>query len=382
MDFRLTDEQQAFMATFSKFVDEQIVPNGYDVDHSGDFPWANYKALAEVGYNGLGHPEAFGGSETDPICNVLAQAELARGCASTFLSASASVGLFGAPVRDFASDELKSEILPGLIKGETVGAWALTEPGCGSDAAAMTTRARKTEHGWALNGTKMFITNGHCADWVMVLAKTDPEAGHQGVSAFVVRKGTPGFRAGKPLEKMGVRGSPTAELVFEDCEIPAEWLVGAEGEGFVQAMKTLDQGRIGMSAFGVGIAQAALDEAVNYAKERVAFGRPIIKYQPVHFPIADMKIDIDGARLLMLRAAWTHARGEAPQALLSAAKLFATEAAVRCTDRAVQIHGGYGYMAEYRVERLYRDARLGPIGEGTSEIQRGIIARETLALFS
>jgi alkylation response protein AidB-like acyl-CoA dehydrogenase len=228
----------------------------------------------------------------------------------------------------------------------------------------------------------MFITNGHCADWIIVAARTNAEAGYGGISNFLVQKGTPGLSASEPLEKMGVRGSPTAGLYFEDCEIPRECLLGEEGLGFVQAMKTLENGRIGMAAYGVGIAQAALDEALKYAKQREAFGRAIIKFQAVHFKLADMKTEIDGARMLMYRAAWLHGRGECPQALFSAAKLFGTEAAVRCTDRAVQIHGGYGYMAEYRVERLYRDARLGPIGEGTSEIQRRLIAQETLALFA
>ena len=382
MDFRLTEDQLAFQRTFAKFVDEVIVPRGYDVDHCHDFPYANYKALAEVGYNGLGHEERYGGSAADAISVALAGEELARGCASTFLSAGASVGLFGGPVAAFASDEMKSEIIPGLVRGELVGAWALTEPHCGTDAAAMKTTARPTDKGYVINGSKMFITNGHCADWVMVAAKTDPEAGYGGVSNLLVHKDTPGMTASEPLEKMGCRGSPTAALYFEDCEIPREWLVGGEGSGFLQAMKTLETGRIGMASYGIGIAQAALDEAIAYAKQREAFGKPIIKFQPVHFKIADMKTEIDGARMLMYRVAAMHERGECSQAQYSAAKLFATEAAVRCTDKAVQIHGGYGYMSEYRVERLYRDARLGPIGEGTSEIQRRLIAQETLALFS
>lgn len=381
MDFRLDADQKAFHATFSRFIDSTIVPRGERVDRGKEFPRDSYRDLAQIGYCGLGIEERFGGSTVDPVSSYLAQEELARGCASTFLSVGASVGLFGLPVRLFASEEMKSEILPGLARGESIGAWALTEPHCGSDAAALKTSARRTDRGWVLNGSKMFITNGSCADWVLVTARTDPDAGHLGVTSFLVKANTPGFAAGASLEKMGCRGSPTSALHFEDCEIPHEWLVGGEGAGFLQAMKTLEFGRIGMAAFGVGIAQAALDEALKYAKERSAFGKAIIRFQPVHFKLADMRIAVDGARILAMRAAWLHGRGECPQALFSAAKLLATETAVRCTDLAVQIHGGYGYMAECRVERLYRDARLGPIGEGTSEIQRRLIAQETLAMF-
>ncbi len=379
MDFRLTDDQRTFKESFRRFLSETVAPRAADVDRAGVFPHANYKDLAGFGYNGIGHPEEFGGTTLDAVATVIAQEELARACASSFLSIGASVGLFGVPLRSFASREMQSEIIPGLVKGELVGAWALTEPHCGTDAVAMKTRARKTDKGWVLNGSKMFITNGNCADWVMVAAKTDPDAGHAGVSMFLVHKDTPGFEAGPSLEKLGCRGSPTSGLFFEDCEIPDEWLVGPPGQGFLLAMKTLESGRVGMAAFGLGIAQAALDASLKYARERTAFGKPIIKFQPVHFKLADMHVAVEGARLLAYRAAWAAASGTASQSLYSAAKLFATEAAVRCTDMAIQIHGGYGYMAEYPVERYYRDARLGPIGEGTSEIQRSLIARETIA---
>jgi len=383
MDFQLTKDQQDFREGFARFVDDVIIPRSEGVDQAeGVFPAANLKSLAEIGFTGLGHEERHGGSQTEALLCAIAGEELARGCASTFLSVGASVGLFGNPIRQFASDELKSEILPGIISGDLIGAWALTEPHCGTDAAAIKTTAKRTDRGWVLNGSKMFITNGPDADWCLVAAKTDPEAGHGGISNFVVRKGTPGFTSGAPLKKMGLRGSPTSALFFEDCEIPAEWLVGGEGAGFLQTMKALENGRVGMASFGVGIAQACLDESLAYAQQREAFGRPILKFQPVHFKIADMKVAVDGARMLSWRAAWLHGEGRCSQSLYSAAKLFATEAAVKNSDLGVQIHGGYGYMSEYRIERLYRDARLGPIGEGTSEIQRKLIAQETLAAFS
>jgi len=382
MRFQLTDDQKAFLDACRNFVNEQVLPQAAEVDERGVFPRSTYEKLGELGYLGLGFDERYGGTPADAITRVLIQEELARGCASTALSTGASTVLFGLPVQEFATEEAKDEILPGLIRGELIGAWALTESHCGSDASAMKTTAERTEQGWVLNGSKMFITNGPDADWVVVVARTDLEAEHDGLSSFLVKKGTPGFTAGGALDKMGCKGSPTSALFFENCLIPNEWLLGQPGDGFSQLQWTLERGRIAMASFGVGIAQASLDAALKYAQEREAFGKKIIRYQPVHFKIADMKIEVDGARILMLRAAWLHERGEASAGLLSAAKLHATETAVRCSDRAVQIHGGYGYMREYPVERLYRDARLGPIGEGTSEIQRRIIARETLQQFS
>ena len=382
MHFSLTDDQRAFKQSFGRFVDETLVARGEGVDRAGVFPADNNADLARMGYHGLGMPEEYGGTPVDPVTHWIAQEEVARGCASTFLSVGASAGLFGIPVREFASAEMKSEILPGLIAGDLIGAWALTEPHCGSDAAALKTTARRTDRGWVLNGSKMFITNGNCADWYVVAARTDADAGHAGVSSFLVKRGTPGFDQGPSLEKMGCRGSPTSALYFEDCVIPSEWLIGGEGTGFVQAMKTLQNGRIGMAAYGVGIAQAAFDGALTYSQQRPAFGKPIIRFQPVHFKLADIQIAIDGARLLGMRASALLGSGASSGSLYSAAKLYATETAVMATNKAVQIHGGYGYMAEYRVERLYRDARLGPIGEGTSEIQRQLIARDTLAAFA
>lgn len=374
MRFTWTDDQQRFREQFARFVDERIAPRAAEVDKAGEFPWANQKELAAFGYHDL-----VLGQGADPVVVAIAQEELARGCASTFLSVGASAGLFGLPVLRFARPELKERILPALRAGEIVGAWALTEPHCGTDAAAMRTTARRTDRGWVISGSKMFITNGPVAHWVVVAAKTDPEAGHAGISLFLVERGTPGFTSGPPLAKLGCRGSPTSALHFDECEVPEDHLVGDHGGGFIHAMQTLESGRIGMAAYGVGIAQAAFDAALKYAQQREAFGKRIVQFQPVHFKLADMRIEIDGARLLLYRAAAAAAQGNCPQSLFSAAKLYATEIAVRCTDRAMQIHGGYGYMEEFPVERLYRDARLGPIGEGTSEIQRRIIAQDTLA---
>ena len=382
MQFALNPDQEVFEEACRRFVNEQLLPRAAQVDAEGCFPVENYRALGALGYLGLGFPERFGGTPSDAITRAIANEELARGCASTALSAGASNTLFGQPLQEFGSDELASEVLPAVLRGEQIGAWALTEAHCGSDASAIKTTARRTDKGWVLNGDKMFVTNGPVADWVMVAAKTAPDQGNKGVSSFLVRKGTPGFSAGQALDKMGLRGSPTSTLHFDDCEIPGEWLVGTENAGFKQIMWTLSHGRVAMAGLSVGIAQAALDEAIAYSGQREAFGKPIIRFQPVHFKIADMKIDVDGARLVTRKAAWQLERGDCSQALLSSAKLFASEAAVRCADRAVQIHGGYGYMREYRVERLYRDARLGPIGEGTSEIQRRIIAAETFDLFN
>ncbi|MBN92899.1 MAG: acyl-CoA dehydrogenase [Deltaproteobacteria bacterium] len=382
MRFQLTEEQRSFVDTCRNFVNEEVLPQAAEVDERAMFPRATYGKLGQLGYLGLGFDERYGGTPSDAITRALVQEELARGCASTALSTGASTVLFGLPVQEFATEKIRDEILPALIRGELIGGWALTESHCGSDAAAMKTTAERSDAGWVLNGSKMFITNGPDADWVVVVARTDQEAGHEGLSSFLVKKGTPGFTAGGPLDKMGCKGSPTSALFFENCVVPSEWLLGEPGDGFAQLQWTLERGRIAMASFGVGIAQASLDVALAYAQEREAFGKKIIRHQPVHFKIADMKIEVDGARILMLRAAWLHERGEASPALLSAAKLHATETAVRCSDRAVQIHGGYGYMREYPAERLYRDARLGPIGEGTSEIQRRIIARETLQQFS
>jgi len=293
------------------------------------------------------------------------------------------VGLCGIPIAIFGTEEQKKKYIPGLITTDLVGCFGLTEPEAGSDAISIKTTATKKGKNWVLNGTKTFITNGSICDVAVVMAKTDPTGGKgRNVSSFIVEKGTKGFSAGKPMDKMGYRGSPTAELIFEECEVPGENLLGTENEGFIQAMKTLEYGRIGMAMVCLGVSMACMEESIKYAKERVQFGRPISKFQMVSFKIADMKLLTDVSRLLIYKAAWLKEIGDPGAATAaSIAKLVTSETSTQISSMAVQIHGGYGYIKEYRVERLYRDAKLGEIGEGTSEIQRVLIARDVLAKY-
>lgn len=377
MDFELTREQSDLAAAFRQFCNKEIEPHAREVDEKAEFSWESYKKLAEFGYLGMGYPSVFGGGEQDALTMSVLGEELSRVCASTALSVAASAGLCGKFIERYGTDEQKKKVLPRLARGEIVGAFCLTEPHSGSDAAAMRTGVVRKGSDYVINGTKMFVTNGTIADVFMVLAQADRGKGPKGISAFVVEKNG-GIRPGKPLNKLGVRGSPTCEVEFEECVVPKSGLVGREGEGFRYAMQNLDLGRIGIAVFGLGIAQACLDESVKYSTERQAFGQNIFEFQGVQFKIADMKTQIDAARLLTRRAAWKFARGESVTTEAAVAKLFATEAAARAADWAVQIHGGYGYIKEFKVERLFRDAKLGEIGEGTSEIQRVVIAREVL----
>lgn len=380
MDFSLTQEQEDLARSFESFCQDKIAPRAKAADESGAIDQQSWRDLADVGFFGLGYPEEWGGSGADWVVQCMAQESLAKACAATFLSAGASIGLCGLPLFLFGSDEHKDRWLRRLIKGEAKGCLALTEPGAGTDVAAIKTRAKKKAGGgWLLSGEKALITNAPNADVAIVLAVTDPEAGHGGVTAFVVDLGAKGVSRSAAYKKMGLRGSPTGGLVFDDVELADADVLGAEGAGFMQAMTTLEHGRLGMCHFGLGIAEAAYEASLKYAGERQAFGRPIARLQAVHFKIADMKIDIDAGRLMARRVAWLKlGKGESCADLASVAKLYCTEAAVRCTDRAVQIHGGWGYTDDFVVERLYRDARLGPIGEGTSEIQRELIARSLL----
>jgi acyl-CoA dehydrogenase len=308
----------------------------------------------------------------------MAQESLAKACAATFLSTGASIGLCGAPLARFGSAAQKSRWLTPLIAGEKIGCFGLTEPDAGTDAAAIRCAAAKVEGGWVLNGEKALITNAPVADVAVVFAVTDKEAGVGGVTMFVVDLSLPGVSRSKPYKKLGLRGSATGGLSFSDVRLSDDDVVGEVGQGFVQAMQTLELGRVGMCHFAIGIADAAYDAAKKYAMERRAFGKPIGRLQAVHFKIADMKVEIDGARLMARQVAWRLAQGEDIGVRASVAKTYATEMAVRVTDMALQVHGGWGYTDDFVVERLFRDARLGPIGEGTSEIQRELIARALL----
>ncbi len=388
MNYELTDEQKMIKENFAAFCKKELLPHAMELDRASydeveKTIKKNIKKLAAIGFPGMGHEEKYGGSDADMISQSIAGEEVAKVCASTFLSAGASCGLFGVPLRLFGTEEQKKKYLPGIISGDLMGAFGLTEPGAGSDAAGISTTAVKKGDTWILNGTKTFITNGPIADVFIIFAYNDREAGPgRGVTAFIVEAENPGLRTGKPFDKMGYRGSPTSEIFLEECEVKESDVLGETGRGFIQAMKTLEYGRIGMATVSLGIAVACMEESKKYAEERKAFGRYINRYQEVSFKLADMMIMTDISRLMIYKASWMKDNNDPEAAVMaSCAKLFASEAATQISSWAVQIHGGYGYMKDYTVERLYRDAKLGEIGEGTSEIQRILIAEEILKRF-
>lgn len=380
MDFSISPTHRQFHDAFTRVCREQIAPHAAEADRTGELSRSSWQALVEAGFFRLYHDPAWGGlgDDADWLMRAVAEEALASACASTFLSAGASIGLCGGPIGRFGSIALKERWLPGLVAGTTIGCFALTEPGAGTDAAAIRCRAHPVDGGWRLVGEKALITNAPIADVAVVMAVTDPEAGHAGVTAFAVDLHQPGVERTPAYRKTGLRGSPTGGLVFHDVPLTPADVIGQVGAGFLQAMQTLESGRISMAHFGIGIAEAAMDAAIRYANERKAFGKPIATKQAVHFKIADMKVQIDAARLFARKVAWTKAQGIPCADLASIAKLHATEMAVKVCDDSVQIHGGWGYTEEYPVERLWRDARLGPIGEGSSEIQRDLIARAML----
>jgi butyryl-CoA dehydrogenase len=378
MDFELTEEQRMFRRMVRDFAEKEIAPRAEEIDETDCFPDDLFRRMGELGILGLPFPEEYGGSGGEYTSMVIALEEIARVSGSMAITLDAHTSLCCEPIYLFGSEEQKRKYLVPLAQGEKIGAFGLTEPQAGSDAGATRTHAVRNGDEWVINGQKNFITNGSIADVAVITAKTDPEKGTRGISSFIVEKGTPGFQPGRDEKKMGLKGSVTSELFFEDCRIPADNLLGQENEGFKQFLVTLDAGRVAISAMAVGLAQGAYERAVAYAQERVQFGQPIVKFQAVQWMIADMATEIEAARLLVQRAAWMRERGMRFTKEAAMAKLFATDMSERACRKAIQIHGGYGYMREYEVERMYRDQRLCAIGEGTNEIQRLVIARQVL----
>jgi alkylation response protein AidB-like acyl-CoA dehydrogenase len=380
MDFELTTEQSDIREAARQFaraeLGDKIAP--YDERHA--FPHEIVAKLGPLGFLGVLVPEQYGGAGLDYVSYALIVEELCRGDASVGITMWAHNSLCTNHILLHASAAQKEKYLPRLARGEILGAWGLTEPGSGSDAAALRTRAEWRDGGWVLNGSKAFITNASVGGVAVVMARTDADQGSKGISAFVLEKGTPGFSAGTPYRKLGLHASDTAELIFEDCRVPAESLLGERGQGFVQSLKVLEGGRIAMAAMGVGIAQAALDQAAKYMKQRTAFGKTLAEFNGLQGMIADVATEIDVARLLTRRAAYLKDQGRPAMHAAAMAKLFASETAMKAATKAVQIHGGAGYITEFPVERIFRDAKLTEIGEGTSEIQRWVIARELLQL--
>ncbi len=380
MDFAFTDEQQMFRRMVREFAVNEIAPRAEQIDVSDEFPADLFRRMGEVGLLGLPFPPEYGGSGADYHTMVIALEEIARVSGSMAITLDAHTSLCCEPIYRFGTEAQRRRYLVPLARGDKIGAFGLTEPQAGSDAGATRTRAvldRETD-AWVLNGQKIFITNGSIADIVVITAKTDPELGTRGISSFIVESGTPGFKPGRDEKKMGLKGSVTSELFFENCRIPADNLLGRENEGFKQFLVTLDAGRIAIAAMALGLAEGAYFRSVDYAKEREQFGRPIADFQAIRWMIADMATEIDAARLMVHRAVWLKERGEPFTKEASMAKLFATEMSERVCRQAIQIHGGYGYIREYEVERMYRDQRLCAIGEGTNEIQRLVISREVL----
>jgi butyryl-CoA dehydrogenase len=381
MDLQLNEEQEMIRKMARDFAQNELAPVAAELDEKAEPPLANLKKMAELGFMGLAIPEEYGGIDADSISYVIAIEEISKVCASTgvILAVHNSLGSYG--LVTFGTEEQKRKFLPPLAS-EWISTYALTEPETGSDAASIKTRAVRDSDEYVINGTKQFITSAPFAHLFVVFAVTDPDKKHRGISAFVVEKGTPGFSVGREENKLGIRAASTCGLVFEDCRIPVANRLGEEGEGFKVAMASLDAGRVGIAAQALGIAQGAYEAALAYAKERHQFGRSIAEFQGIQWMLADMATQIEAARLLTYQAALAKDRakksGERYSKEAAMAKLFASETAVWVTQRAVQIHGGYGYIKEYAVERYYRDAKITEIYEGTSEIQRIVIAHQIL----
>ncbi len=378
MDFELTDEQKLVRQTAREFAEGEITPVIARYDEAEEFPADLVRKLGELGFMGALFPPEYGGAGLDYVSYALVVEELSRADGSIGITMWGHNSLCTNHIYSFGTEAQRQKYLPPLCRGEVLGAWGLTEPGSGSDAAAMKTTAVEEADAWVLNGTKAFITNGSVAGTAVVMARTEPGAGGRGISAFVLERGTPGFRAGQRYKKLGLHASDTAELILEGVRVPKANLLGEKNRGFQNTKQVLEGGRIAMAAMAVGLAQGALDQAVRYARERHAFGRPIGEFQGLQGMLADLATEVEAARLLTLRAAYGKDRGRPVMKEASMAKVFASEVGMKCATKAVQIHGGYGYTREFPIERFFRDVKLCEIGEGTSEVQRMVIARHLL----
>ena len=376
MNFNLTKEQEMIRKLIRDFSEEEVAPGADERDRTGEFPYEIFSKLAELGIMGLPFPEQYGGGDADTISFAIVVEELSRVCASSGITYSAHISLGGAPLNLFGTNEQKEKYLTPICTGESFGAFGLTEPNAGSDAGGTQTTAVLDGDEWVINGSKCFITNASYAKHLAVTAVTDGSKGINGISAFIVPTDAPGFTVISNYEKMGLHASNTTELIMENVRVPKENLLGTEGNGYKQFLATLDGGRIGIAAMAVGIAQGAYEKSLQYAKERKQFGKSLSNFQAIQFKLADMAMNIELARNMVYKAAWLKDQGRAFKKEAAYAKLFASEICMRTCDQAVQIHGGYGYMKEYQVERYFRDAKLLEIGEGTSEVQRMVIAKQ------
>ncbi len=379
MDFTFTDEQNQLRRSVRKFAEGEILPHVMEWDEVSHFPVEIMPKLAEMGLLGIIFPEEYGGAGLGYIEYVIAIEELSRVDGSVGIIVAAHNSLCSNHIFKFGSQAQKQKYLSPLAQGKKIGAWSLTEPEAGSDAGGTRTTAKRDGNHWIINGAKTFTTNGHYADVCVAMAVTDKSKASHGISAFIIEKGTPGFKPGKKENKLGLRASDTSEVIFSDCRVPLENLLGDEGEGFTGSLKILDGGRISIAALALGMAQGALDAAIKYAKQRKQFGQPISEFQAIQFKLADMATEVEAARLLVYQAAWLADKKELRFTRESSmAKLFASEVAVRVANECVQIHGGYGFIKDYPAEKFYRDVKLCTIGEGTSEIQKLVIARQLL----
>ncbi|WP_071026325.1 acyl-CoA dehydrogenase [Peptoniphilus raoultii] len=374
MDFRMDKEHLLLQQMYRAFAENEVDPVAADVDATEEVPMENVKKLARYGFFGIPFPKEYGGQGADYLAYAMAVEELSKKCATTGVIVSAHTSLCCAPIFENGTEEQKKKYLPDLLSGRKIGAFGLTEPGAGTDASGQKTTAVLEGDEYVLNGSKIFITNAGFADTFVVIAVTDKTKGYKGISAFIVERGTPGFSVGEPEDKMGIRGSSTCELVFEDCRIPKENLLGREGKGYSLALKTLDGGRIGIASQALGIAEGAIDETVSYTKERKQFGKRISQFQNTQFQLADMKTKSDAAQLLVYRAACEKGAGGEYAHLAAMAKLFAAENASDVTRRCLQLFGGYGYTRDYPIERMMRDAKITEIYEGTSEVMRMVVS--------